>query len=183
MTGTILIAALRVLGSAPRPPQTQGGEPQTGGARGVSIASIAELEAATGGEPARAEQEKELAQLEKEWNDAVAQRDFTTLRRMMADDFAHFSTTAPGTAVPKEQIESLLPPPPKDTSVKTEVGSLATRIFGDAAVVTAQATTTITQEGRAQVEKGQFVHVWMRRKGRWLLAGDIWFSPWPPATP
>ena len=116
--------------------------------------------AATAKSPARKPQTppnaitKTLIQIEREWSQAGAHRDTTTMDRILADDW--ISVDFHGVTVSKAQaIEELKSSPAPTQSI--ELGEMKVRIFGTTAVVT----------GKDSSGSYAWMDVFMKRNGRW----------------
>ena len=110
-----------------------------------------EVRAATQEELSRHAAEKELREVEKEWDAAVTNRDAPILTRLMANDFVYLSDFGSGANENKTQRLALFVQLKKDDAKdgieRHNVVDTTVRVFGDTAVATAK-TTNSTRAGR-----------------------------------
>jgi ketosteroid isomerase-like protein len=146
--------------------------------------TVVELRAATKTEFEWHKVEKELLlQFERPWDDANRLMDTAALERLMADDYLNYSVTNRGANQDKQghldeaaQQKSA----GQNVTVRHDTDDVTARVYNDStAMVTGRVVITSTSNGREQRFPGRFVHVWLKRNGRWQIAGDMFF----PADP
>lgn len=149
---------------------------------GAYEARLVEVRPATPEELARHATENHLAQLEKQWDDAVTHRDTTVLARLMADDFLYYSEIGSGGNQGKsERLDEFVlakKPSDKDGIAYHDVVDTTVRVFGDTAVISGKTTNT-TRAGRKSDFNGRFIHVWQKRAGAWQLIADHFYPTDP----
>ena len=149
---------------------------------GAYEARLVEVRAATQEELSRHAAEKELREVEKEWDAAVTNRDAPILTRLMADDFVYLSDFGSGANENKTQRLALFAQLKKDDAKdgieRHNVVDTTVRVFGDTAVATAK-TTNSTRAGRKSDFVGRFIHVWQKRGGKWQVIADHFYATDP----
>jgi uncharacterized protein (TIGR02246 family) len=108
--------------------------------------------------------EKEVRQLEEQLRAAAVKGDAAAFERLLADDYT--STSMNGLTRSKGEVIADL----KSGAQKTESVSLENvkvRVYGDAAVLTADRTTKSTLRGQDNSGRQREVRVFVKRDGRW----------------
>lgn len=108
--------------------------------------------------------EKELKQLEREWNNAIVRKDTATLDRILGDDFIYIDYA--GGVNPKADIIK---------SVKTseavvdpfETEDVVVRIYGNTAILTGRFKQKITYKGQVYNLELSYTDVYVKRGKRW----------------
>jgi uncharacterized protein (TIGR02246 family) len=108
--------------------------------------------------------EKEIRQLEEQLRTAAVKADTASFERLLADDYT--STNMSGLTRSKAEIIADL----KSGAQKTTSASLdnvKVRVYGDAAVLTADRTTKSTLRGQDNSGRQREIRVFVKRNGRW----------------
>jgi ketosteroid isomerase-like protein len=127
----------------------------------------------------REDTHKVIADLERQWDDAVRRRDADALRRLMTEDFvllspfraswnANRDAHAKGFADLKAREGNAAPP--------HELTDMTVNVTGDTAVVAGTALSTHRASQGPTKERGRYIHVWQKRGGQWLMVADHWDS-------
>ena len=108
--------------------------------------------------------EQQLRELERAWDDAIVQKDITTLGRIVSDDF--ILITASGTVQSKAQlIENI-----KSTDLVVEpfeTEDVKVRIYGDAAVLTGRFTQKGSYQGKGFTYQLRYTDVYVKKPQGW----------------
>jgi ketosteroid isomerase-like protein len=123
--------------------------------------------------------QKVIADLERQWDDAVRRRDADALKRLMAEEFlllspfraswnANRDAHAKGFADLKAREGNAVPP--------HELSDMTVNVTGDTAVVAGTATSTHRGSQGPTKERGRYIHVWQKRGAQWLMVADHWDS-------
>ena len=124
---------------------------------------------------AQTKAESELIAIEKKRSEAIAKHDTDFLTRLYADDFR--GVTATGVEVNKTTLMTVFKR--DDPTTKFELAELRARVFRDAAVTSGRLIGGTAATGEI-VHDSKFMHVYIRRKGRWqLIAGQGTMLPRP----
>ena len=117
--------------------------------------------------------EREIRDLEAQFARAVVAGDRAFYDRVLADDFTHTSHTG----VFKTRAEWMAearsgdrgdPPVGRTRYDAYDVDDLAVRSYGDTAVVTGRTSPRgVTAKGEPIGGRYSYIHVWVRRQGRW----------------
>lgn len=111
---------------------------------------------------------EELIAIEKKRSEAIAKHDMDFLNKLYGDDFR--GVTAIGFEVTKENLMAVFKR--DDPTTKFELDQLQARVFGETAVVTGRLTGKKTETGEI-VHESKYMHVYVKRDGRWqLVAGE-----------
>jgi ketosteroid isomerase-like protein len=107
--------------------------------------------------------EATLRSLNDDYVRAFLTSDVARDRELLADDF--YGVLADGRVIDKAAFlrQAALPPPLKDFRVREVV----VRLYGDAAIVNTRAVYLLRDGTPAQT---RYVHVYVRRDGRWQIA-------------
>jgi uncharacterized protein (TIGR02246 family) len=119
--------------------------------------------------------EKVLADLERQWDDAMQKRDTQALNRLMADDFTFFSPFSGSWNATKEKwLKSFADLKARETNVTVshELTDTTFHVIGDTAIATARATITSKTPERESKERVRFIHLWQKRAGQWRMVAD-----------
>lgn len=108
--------------------------------------------------------EKELRQLEREWNTAIVRKDTAALKRILSDDFVYIDYA--GGVNPKAEIikglkesEAVIDP--------FETEDVVVRVYGDTAVLTGRFKQKITYKGQVYNLEFRYTDVYVKRGKRW----------------
>jgi ketosteroid isomerase-like protein len=121
--------------------------------------------------------EEVLADLERQWDDAVRTRDTEALNRLIADDFRYLSPFSGSANATKEQQVKMfgdLKASEKNVTRSNAITDTTLHVSGDTAIATGLATTTSKTPGGESKERGRFIHVWRKRGGQWRMVADHW---------
>jgi len=107
--------------------------------------------------------EAAIAELEKQWVDAVLKSDTATLAKLVSDDltYTHSNTK---TETKQQFIDAITAPAGTPASIKFE--NVKTRVYGNTAVVTHVA---YFQPKTGAVNHLYITHVWAKGKGGWQM--------------
>lgn len=113
--------------------------------------------------------EQTILQLEREIMAAIKNKDTRTLSRILADDFIHRSPAGPDLRR-DEFLKQIYSIPVRILMVWGE--NLKVQVYGEfGAVLTGvQRARTASDDGREETSAGAFTDIFVKRKGRWLLA-------------
>jgi uncharacterized protein (TIGR02246 family) len=108
--------------------------------------------------------EKEVRQLEEQLRAAAVKRDTAAFDRLLADDYT--STNLNGLTRSKAEVIA----DAKSGAAKTEsltLDNVKVRVYGDAAVLTADRTVKSTLRGQDTSGRLREIRVFVKRNGRW----------------
>ena len=109
----------------------------------------------------------EIERLQREIMDAIRDRDAKALERILSDDFVYRSPE--GEVNRADFIKNVVALPGRIVSVEGK--DMRVRIFGETAVMTGVQLSVVHSEDRKELESiAAFTDVFVRRRGRWLLA-------------
>ena len=131
------------------------------------IAALAALAAAGAGQSGTNNVEREIHEMERQWNEARAKADVSTLDRILVDDWT--VTHGDGTTETKAKyLGDLKSGARKFTGGVTE-RDVTVRVYGDTAVAAGSSDSTVTINGRPQGGALHFTRVYVRRNGMWKM--------------
>jgi len=140
----------------------------------TAVMTLASCCATTPAEPAEREAEREIRELEAQYNAAVLKADRAFFERVLADEFTHTShsgklkTKAQWLSEPQFSESQTDPKPAKATYDSYEIDDMAIRIYANTAVVTGRTTPAgRTAKGEPITGQFRFIRVWVRKEGRW----------------
>jgi CheY-like chemotaxis protein len=108
--------------------------------------------------------EQELLNLQKDWNTAMIKADGDMLHQLLADEFEITDHT--GSTRRKMEYVLLATSEVRPTqSLQTDL--VKARIYGDAAVVSGQASVREQSEGEELIRQHRFTNTWIKRGGQW----------------
>jgi len=109
--------------------------------------------------------EEELRNLERQWQEALMQRDLTLLDRLMADDYALI--TVSGEVVNKARVLAEI----KSVNAIADVRNteVAVRVFGDVAVVTGLVLISGKFNDQEVNSKSRYTKVYVKRQKQWRV--------------
>jgi uncharacterized protein (TIGR02246 family) len=119
--------------------------------------------------------ERQIEQVEREWDSAILGRKRAELERLMADDYTNYSDDEAGGKGKKEFIDFIMAvsAPQQGSTVRDEMSNVRRIANGETVIVTGNVTQVLTGAGSEQRSpKMRFTHVWARRNGKWQLIGD-----------
>src|SRR5688572_30327257 len=108
----------------------------------------------------------EILKMEDAWISAIKARDAAALDRLLADDIVYTHATGP-VDTKSQYIASITSGNQKYASV--ERNDMNLRVFGDAAVVTANMRMMGATKGKPFDDRVRMIHVWIKQKGAWQL--------------
>lgn len=113
-----------------------------------------------------ADAKKEVRAVLDQWLSALAKNDFTTVQRIVADDYV---ITAGGEGKVMDKTEDLAPLQSGEVKfTSAEASDVDIRIFGDTAIVTGLGRYVVVMpDGKSAEFRERFTDVYARRKGRW----------------
>lgn len=118
--------------------------------------------------PARSTDEETILRIERELMDAIHRKDAEALGRILDPEFV-YRTPAGAEAGRAEFLKNVASLPFEILSVKGE--GLKVSVFGETAVLTGvQRARVRGDDGKGQESAGAFTDIFVRRRGRWLLA-------------
>lgn len=122
----------------------------------------------------------EIEHLQREIMDAIRDRDAKALERILSDDFVYRSPE--GEVNRADFIKNVVALPGRIVSVEGK--DLRVRLFGETAVMTGVQLSVLRADGKELESIAAFTDVFVRRRGRWLLAlGHGVELHTPPAQP
>jgi ketosteroid isomerase-like protein len=108
--------------------------------------------------------EKNIKDLEDQWNDAVLKHDVATMSRILAEDV--IDTSGTGHVQGKtEDLADLKSGEPKLES--SSVDDMKVRVYGTVAVVIGHYTQKGSYKGKDITGEGRFTDMFVERQGRW----------------
>jgi ketosteroid isomerase-like protein len=125
--------------------------------------------ASTRSRSASALTERKLIQIERDWSQALVERDASVLMRILADDY---SATGPNGKVTgkADEIEDLKS---SDAVIESStLDDLKVRIFGTTAIVTGQDTLKMAGRKGPGTRRSRFTDVFVSRGGRWQVVAS-----------
>ncbi len=118
------------------------------------------------GQPTDPKAEREVRQMERQFNEARARADTATLDRLLADGWT--ITHGDGTIDTKAQyLADLKTGVRKFDYVKEDQNSV--RLYGDTAVVSGLTESKVQYKGQSSGGLLRFTRVYVKRDGRWLM--------------
>jgi ketosteroid isomerase-like protein len=114
--------------------------------------------------------EQAVLESERAWAAAVVSRDEQVLNRVLADELSYgHATGALDTKV--SYISRIKSGAQNYVSFVFDAGQpAAPRIYGDTAILIASATASSITDGKPNVKHLRYLHVYVKRAGRWQLA-------------
>ena len=120
--------------------------------------------------------EREVRELEAQFNRAVVEGDRAFFERVLAPEFTHtshtgkFKTRAEWMAENKFANSKEEPKPGKTAYIVFDVDDLAVRTYGETAVVTGRSTPKgLNAKGEPIRGQYRFLRVWVQRQGKWQV--------------
>ncbi|HZS04453.1 MAG TPA: nuclear transport factor 2 family protein [Blastocatellia bacterium] len=108
--------------------------------------------------------ERELKQLEREWDDAIVQKDLAALKRILSDDFV-FIDEAGGINRKADIIAAIESP---DLAIEPfETEDVVVRVYGDTAILTGHFRQKGKYKGRSFAAHYRYTDVYVRQKEGW----------------
>lgn len=126
----------------------------------LSIAAVLAISSIAFGQYKKGSVEDKLIQLDKAWTFAELKGDKKAAATMVADDY--LGTTQRGETENKTQYLASLAP--NSDFVRSD--DYTVKVFGNTAIMTHRATV----EGVRNIQF-RSTHIWMKRKGKWLIVG------------
>jgi len=123
--------------------------------------------AQTGAKPKGQTAEQELLKLEQEWTNADLKDDWTTMDRILADDY--ILTDRDGFVSAKAQCLAYMKSG-EDKYLTLVMDDMKVRVYGDAAVVTGRATIKEMEKGKEISDVCRITNTWIKRPA----AGSAW---------
>lgn len=109
---------------------------------------------------------EEILTAEARWIDAIRSGDFAALEKILSDDLVY--THSSGVVETKKEFIGNL-----HTDVQTvEYSDQKIQLFGNTAVLTAQARITGGTKGQSYDNRVRIIHVWANKGGGWQLVAD-----------
>ncbi len=129
-----------------------------------------------------ASEERTIRELEKQWVQAVAAKDTTTIGNVYAEDGEFLPPGAPrvsGRAAVRSAWAALLKAP--NLSLTFASSTVVVSSAGDLAVATGPYKLGLDgPKGQRIEDAGKFVEAWTRVNGEWKVLGNIFNSDKPP---
>src|SRR5947208_16161107 len=130
--------------------------------RGAQNTILPSPPAGAPGSEANADIEKKIIQLERDWGEALANRDLVALDRILGDD--HSVITKDGSVLTKAQE---LAKHGESADELFDLEPMKVRVFGDTAVVTGGHREKSQYHGRDTSGHYRWMDVFVKRNGRW----------------
>ena len=108
--------------------------------------------------------EETLKKLEVDWGNALVKKDFTTLEKLVSNDWTLIDSE--GTVWSNAQSLAVLKSG-EDVVSSFVLSDMSVRVYGDAAVVTGVTTSKETLKGKDVSGTYRFTDTWVKRKGSW----------------
>jgi ketosteroid isomerase-like protein len=133
----------------------------------AAVVAAVSLSPATRG--ASPDAERELLEINKEYDTASMRGDVAALERIFAEEFIY---TNPQCEVltKQQQIAVLSKGDLKLEDVKSD--DVRVRIYGETAVMTGHFTARATRQGKPMKIDERYTAVWVRRDGRWQIVAE-----------
>lgn len=108
------------------------------------------------------------ADLDRTWREAVLKKDFAAVEKMLADDlvYAHATGIVDTKTTYLTKLRS-----GKQLYRSMEQKNVSVRTYGDTAVTHSWMHVTGVNQAGEFDDKVMMLHVWVKKGGRWLLAG------------
>jgi ketosteroid isomerase-like protein len=142
--------------------------------------TLSEVRDLTPTERANAQSEKEVSELEDQWERARDKLDIATLTRILQEDAFAMGPFAGGTRTRAQIVAGL----EEESKSRAKLGSVrdhtiaerSVKAAGNVAVSTLRYVITNTAQGKVRNRlSGQVVHVWAKNDAGWKLVGDYNF--------
>ena len=142
--------------------------------------TLTEVRDLTPAERENAQSEKDVRELEDQWERARDKLDISTLTRILRDDAFAISPTAGNTRTRAQIVAGL----EEESKTRAKTGSVrehtvaerSIKAAGNVAVSTLRYVITNTAQGKIRNRSsGQVVHVWAKNETGWKLVGDYNF--------
>lgn len=108
--------------------------------------------------------EKQIKDLETQWNDAALNHDAATMNRILAQDVIDTSSTGRVQGKAEDLADLKLGEPKLESS---SVDDMKVRVYGNVAVVNGHYVQKGTYKGKDISGEGRFTDVFVRRQGHW----------------
>jgi len=115
---------------------------------------------------AHAQTPEQAKSLDREWAEATMHADAAALDHILADDLT-YTHTGGNTQTKAEFISSLREKKIRYNSIEFEDANA--RVYGNTAVIASRVHVKVTVDGRDISLHPRFLHVWVKRNGRWQL--------------
>jgi len=119
------------------------------------------------GQSATGKVDQEIVAMEKQFNDARAHADVTTLDHMLVNDWT--VTHVNGTTDTKAQYLADLKSGARTFSGTVTESEVVVRIYGDTAVASGSSDSSVTLNGQRQGGALHFTRVYIKRNGGWQM--------------
>jgi len=142
--------------------------------------TLTEMRDLTGAERANAQSEKEIIELEQQWEHAVDMLDVPTLTRILREDAFAMGTTAAATRTREQVVTSWERQAQRRAKLDTvrdhTISEHTIKAAGNVAVSTLRFVITEKVKDRVVGRfSGQAVHIWAKNDAGWRLIGDYTF--------
>jgi ketosteroid isomerase-like protein len=115
---------------------------------------------------AHAQTPEQAKTLDRKWADATMHADAAALNDLLADDLT-YTHTGGNTQTKAEFIASVREKKIRYDSIEFE--DTNARVYGNTAVITSRVHVKVTVDGRDVTLHPCFLHIWVKRNGRWQL--------------
>jgi len=112
---------------------------------------------------------QEIKTLDNAFDEAIVRSDVSALDIMTSDDFTLISLN--GELHAKAEVLKYFATHASEYEYR-KTDSLRLRMYGDAAVVTGRTIQTVQENGRDHSDAYRFTHVYIRKKGHWVLVAS-----------
>ena len=129
-------------------------------------------------QPAAAKPGDELAQLERQLDEAMLRGDREFVEPRIADDFLWVS--ADGEVKGKAQAMQRVVPKPPEMKFTITAEDVRAEVTGDTGVVSAWKTVSFEQEGKPRTQRFHSTNTWARGAGGWQLVSSAEGKEEPP---
>jgi ketosteroid isomerase-like protein len=117
--------------------------------------------------------ERQLKQMEDDWQNALKNKDGATLKRIIAEDWA--ATDDKGKVLNRDAYISQTTSN-TDVSESNENFDMQVRVYGDTAVVTGGSKEKGTRGGTPYTDTYRWTDVFVKRGGSWLAVASQWMK-------
>jgi ketosteroid isomerase-like protein len=115
---------------------------------------------------AHAETSEQAKALDRKWAEAATHADAAVLNQILSDDLTYTHSSG-NTQSKTEFIASVRAKDLQYHSIEFESASV--RFYGNTALISSHVRVQVTAAGHDQTVHACFLHVWMKKNGRWQM--------------
>ncbi len=110
--------------------------------------------------------EQQLTELLRQWDEASARRDVEVLNGILADDFV-FTNTSGRVITRSQYLSATIKAPDITLDVPVNSEDVEIRLYGTTAVITSRATQRGQPYSHDHEARFRYTDVWVKQEGRW----------------